>query len=245
MLLIRNLIYWLVLLVITPIIFVLLMVALPLPRRWRHVVGMQWTNILFWVLEYIVGIKYRVIGQENIPTTPAIICSKHQSGWETLALQKIFPPQVYVAKRELVWIPIFGWGLVAMNSIIINRQDKVRANQHILEQGKERFQHGFWITVFPEGTRIKPGKRGKYKLGAARLAQALDAPMVPVAHNAGEFWPRNSFLKYPGVVTVVIGSAIYPTANSTPEALMTQTETWIEARQQEISGVGPKARERR
>lgn len=241
MLLIRNIIYWLVLCVVTPFFFLLLVLALPLPRRRRHVIGLVWTKLLLWVLEHIVGLSYQLIGAEHIPTQPSVICAKHQSGWETLALQKIFPPQVYVAKRELVWIPIFGWGLLAMNAIIINRKNKFRANQQIMVQGKERFRHGFWISVFPEGTRIKPGKRGKYKAGAIRLAQVLGAPVVPVAHNAGEFWPRNSFLKYPGVITVVVGPALYPSPDDTPEGMMAKVEEWIEAQQQRIGGVGPHA----
>ncbi|RBB93864.1 1-acyl-sn-glycerol-3-phosphate acyltransferase, partial [Pseudomonas sp. MWU12-2115] len=156
-LLIRNLLYWLVLIVITPLFFCLLLLAAPLPRRARHVFGVSWALTLLWMLEHVIGLKYRVLGSENIPTEPSVICSKHQSGWETLALQKIFPWQVYVAKRELAWIPLFGWGLVLMNPIMINRSDRSRANQRLLEQGLERKRHGFWITVFPEGTRTKPG----------------------------------------------------------------------------------------
>ncbi|WP_028535545.1 1-acyl-sn-glycerol-3-phosphate acyltransferase [Paludibacterium yongneupense] len=239
MLWIRNLAYWLVLAIVTPVIFLLLTLALPLPRRVRHVFGMAWAIMLLWTLEHVVGLKYRVIGRENIPSTPSIICSKHQSGWETLALQKLFPAQIYVAKRELLWIPFFGWGLAAMNPIAINRSDRAGANQQLLRQGRERLSHGFWITVFPEGTRIRPGTRAKYKLGAARMAKTLDIPLVPVAHNAGEFWPRNSFLKYPGVVTVVIGPAIVPSAELRSEAIMAQAESWIEARQLEIGGAGP------
>jgi 1-acyl-sn-glycerol-3-phosphate acyltransferase len=236
---IRNLAYWLVLAIVTPIIFLLLTLALPLPRRVRHVFGMAWAIMLLWTLEHVVGLKYRVIGRENIPSTPSIICSKHQSGWETLALQKLFPAQIYVAKRELLWIPFFGWGLAAMNPIAINRSDRAGANQQLLKQGRERLAHGFWITVFPEGTRIRPGERAKYKLGAARMARTLGIPLVPVAHNAGEFWPRNSFLKYPGVVTVVIGPAISPSDDVRSEAMMSQAENWIEARQAEIGGAGP------
>ncbi|HJV06736.1 MAG TPA: lysophospholipid acyltransferase family protein [Chromobacteriaceae bacterium] len=236
---IRNLIYWLVLAVITPLFFLMLFIAAPLPRRTRHVFGQSWAQTLTWMLAHVVGLKYKVIGAENIPSQPSIICSKHQSGWETLALQKIFPAQIYVAKRELLWIPFFGWGLALMNPIAINRSDRARANQRMQQQGLERKKHGFWITVFPEGTRTKPGVAGKYKLGAARLSKQLDMPLVPVAHNAGEFWPRNAFLKYPGEITVVIGPALDPAQFRGPEALMREAEDWIEARQREIGGVGP------
>ena len=236
---IRNLIYWLVLCITTLVFFTLLLLLAPLPRRRRHFLGVAWTRVLMWTLEHVIGLKYRVIGREHIPTRPSIICSKHQSGWETLALQSIFPYQIYVAKRELLWIPFFGWGLALMNAIMINRSDRARANLQIIEQGRERLSHGFWITVFPEGTRTRPGARGKYKLGAARMARDLDMPLVPVAHNAGEFWPRNSFLKYPGEITVVIGPPIEPVADKSADVLMGEAEAWIEARQAEIGGAGP------
>ncbi|OWY38654.1 1-acyl-sn-glycerol-3-phosphate acyltransferase [Xenophilus sp. AP218F] len=235
----RNLVYWLVLIIVTPLFFCLLLLAAPLPRRRRHVLGVSWAMTLLWMLEHVIGLKYKVVGGENIPAEPGVIAAKHQSGWETLALQKIFPAQVYVAKRELTWIPLFGWGLVLMNPIIINRADRANANQRLLEQGLERKRHGFWITVFPEGTRTRPGVPGKYKLGAARMAKQFDMPMVPVAHNAGEFWPRNAFLKHPGEITVVVGPAIYPAEGAGPEAMMSEAEAWIEAQQRLIGGVGP------
>ena len=239
MLLIRNLIYWLLLLLLTPLFFLALFIAAPLPRRTRHVVGQGWARMLTLVLWHVVGLRYRVIGAENITADPGIICAKHQSGWETLSLQKIFPAQIFVAKRELLLIPFFGWGLALMNPIAINRSDRSNANRRMLEQGLNRKKHGFWISVFPEGTRTRPGVAGKYKLGAARMAKQLDMPLVPVAHNAGEFWPRNAFLKYPGEITVVIGKALYAKDFAGPESMMKEAEIWIEARQKEIGGVGP------
>lgn len=239
MLLIRNLIYWLLVAIVTPLFFLGLFIGAPLPRRTRHVIGESWARLLTWLLWHVVGLRYRVIGVENIVKEPAIICAKHQSGWETLALQEIFPSQVFVAKKELMWIPFFGWGLALTNPIAINRSDRANANRRMLEQGLNRKQHGFWISVFPEGTRTRPGVAGKYKPGAARMAKQLDMPLVPVAHNAGEFWPRNAFLKHPGEITLVIGPAIYPRDDVGPEAMTRQAEAWIEARQREIGGVGP------
>ncbi|MCQ4145996.1 1-acyl-sn-glycerol-3-phosphate acyltransferase [Vogesella sp. AC12] len=239
MLLIRNLIYWLLVAIVTPLFFLGLFIGAPLPRRTRHVIGESWARLLTWLLWHVIGLRYRVIGAENIVKEPAIICAKHQSGWETLALQEIFPSQVFVAKKELLWIPFFGWGLALTNPITINRSDRANANRLMLEQGTNRKQHGFWISVFPEGTRTRPGEAGKYKLGAARMAKQLDMPLVPVAHNAGEFWPRNAFLKHPGEITLVIGPAIYPRDDVGPEAMTRQAEAWIEARQREIGGVGP------
>ena len=240
-LLIRNLIYWLGVAVLTPLCFAGMFVFCWLPRRKRHIFGQTWAVSLLWLIQHVVGPRSRVVGAGNITAVPSIICYKHQSGWETLALQKIFPPQIYVAKRELLWIPLFGWGLWLTNAIMINRSDRANANRQMLEQGLARKELGFWITVFPEGTRVRPGAPGKYKLGAARMAKQLDMPLVPVAHNAGEFWPRNAFFKHPGEITVVIGEPILPEAETGPEGLMKQAEAWIEARQREIGGAGPYA----
>lgn len=235
----RNLLYWFVLILITPFFFLLLLLSAPLPRRTRHVLGVRWTLCLLWMLDHVIGLKYTVFGLENLPNQPSIICSKHQSGWETLALQKIFPWQVYVAKRELTWIPIFGWGLRLMNPIIINRSDRINTTKWLLKESLERKRHRFWLTVFPEGTRTPPGVVGKYKLGGARMAKYLDMPLVPVAHNAGEFWPRNAFLKYPGEITVMIGEPVFPSEELSAKAMMQKAKQWIEAHQREIGGVGP------
>lgn len=235
---IRSCLYWLGLAVITPLFFTLGLLAFPLPAMQRHRVITLWTPVMMWWLRLTCGLRYKVIGAENIPTTPSIIACKHQSGWETMALQLIFPQQVWVLKRELLWIPFFGWGLAMTSPIAIDRGDRVRAAQRLIDQGRERLKTGFWIVIFPEGTRIPPGQRGKYKQGAARLARDLETPLVPVALNAGEFWPRNSFRKYPGEITVVVGKPIVP-AGQTPDQMTKELETWIEARQSEISGVGP------
>ena len=239
MLIFRNLLYWLGLCISMPPYSIIGLLLLPAPRRFRQRVIASWALVLMWALEHLVGLKYKVIGRENIPDTPSIISSKHQSGWETLALQSIFPHQVFVAKRELLWIPFFGWGLAAACAIMIDRRNRMQANRQLIEQGEQRIRDGFWITIFPEGTRPAPGKRGKYKLGGARLARDIGVPLVPVALNSGEFWPRNSFFKYPGEITVVIGKPVMAADAGGPEAMMRQVEEWIEARQAEISGVGP------
>lgn len=230
--------YWLGVAVLTPPFAILAILILPLPPRVRYFIVSRWTHSMLWWLKLTCGLRYRVIGRENIPDTPSIITCKHQSGWETMALQQIFPPQVWVLKRELLWIPFFGWGLATLSPIAINRSQGVRASHQLLAQGRDRLKHGFWIVVFPEGTRIKPGIKGKYKQGAARMAAELNVPMVPVALNSGEFWPRNAFLKYPGVITVVIGKPVYPDGRA-PAELMAEAESWIEARQAEIGGAGP------
>lgn len=237
MLYIRNLIYWLVLVLITPPVFTVIIPAALIPKGANHV-GRAWALILVWMLKHIIGLKYRVVGAENIPDRPSIICSKHQSGWETLAFQEIFPLHVFVAKKELFKLPFFGWGLKLAKTIGIDRSNRTQANRQLMEQGLARKKEGFWITIFPEGTRLPPGTRGKYKLGGARMAQMFEMDLVPVALNSGEFWPRNSFLKYPGEVTVVIGKPV-AYDSGTAEELMQQCENWIESQQEKIDGAGP------
>ena len=186
MLIIRNLIYWLILCSSLIFLFPFMLLASPF-RDGAHKMARVWVGILNWSLKHIVGLKYRIIGAENIPDRPAVICAKHQSGWETLALQDIFPPQVYVAKRELFKIPFFGWGLKLVKTIGIDRNNRREANEQLIKQGLARKNEGYWITIFPEGTRLAPGKRGKYKLGGARMAKMFEMDIVPVALNSGEF----------------------------------------------------------
>ena len=240
MLLIKNLIYWIILVISAPIAFVFTVLSLPFPQG-PNKVGRAWARLLLWSLKNIIGLNYKVSGLENIPNHPSIICSKHQSGWETLALQEIFPLQVFVAKKELFRLPFFGWGLKIAKTIGIDRSAGAKATQELLKQGMARKQEGFWINIFPEGTRIPPGERGKYKQGAARMAKLLEMDMVPVALNSGEYWPRNSFYKYPGIVEVVIGEPIAHDSGEGPE-LTSRCENWIETQQQRISGQGPCAK---
>lgn len=237
MLLIRNLTYWLILSISAIFMFILALPAVFLPQG-PNKIGRGWAKILLWSLKNIVGLKYEVEGRENIGSEPSIICCKHQSGWETLALQEVFPLQVYVAKKELFKIPFFGWGLKIAKTIGIDRNAGSRAVVDMIKQGLARKQEGFWIVVFPEGTRIKPGEKGKYKHGASRMAKKLEMDIVPVAVNSGEYWPRNSFLKYPGTVKMIIGKPIAHT-NGTVEALTEQCENWIEGQMPAITGQGP------
>lgn len=236
-LILKNLIYWLILTVSAIVMFVFAVLFAPIPKGTNHV-GRVWSRLLLWCLKNIIGLKYEVQGRENIPSQAAIICSKHQSGWETLALQEIFPLQVYVAKKELFKIPFFGWGLKIAKTIGIDRKAGAKATQQLIEQGRARKEEGFWITIFPEGTRVRAGERGKYKQGAARMAKMFEMDLVPVAHNSGEYWPKNSFLKYPGTIQVVIGKPISYQSGTEAE-LIAQCEEWIEARQDAISGQGP------
>ena len=227
MILLRSWILALAMLVLTPPFALIALCTFPFPPLTRYRIITQWTNIVLWAVEHICGIKYQVLGAENIPAQPAVILSKHQSAWETMALQQIFPPQSFVLKRELLLVPFFGWGLAMISPIAIDRSAGKAALKQLLKQGKERLIQGFYIVIFPEGTRIAVGKKGKYQIGGAWLANHTHAPVVPVAHNAGEFWRRNAFLKYPGTITVSIGPPIDPTG-LTPGEINERVENWIE-----------------
>ncbi|MXS84340.1 1-acyl-sn-glycerol-3-phosphate acyltransferase [Nitrosomonas sp. HPC101] len=230
----RSLIYMLLQAIITPPYALFTLMCFPLPPHRRYQVTYGWTRLMLFMLRTICGLRYEVLGRENIPDQPSIILSKHQSAWETLALQQIFPPQVWVLKKELLRIPFFGWGLAMTSPIAIDRSAGKAALEQIVEQGRERLKQNFWIVVFPEGTRVPPGSKGKYRIGGAWLAVHTGAVIVPVAHNAGEFWGRNSFIKYPGTITLSIGQPIHPDGIEAGE-LMIQAEAWIEAETARIS----------
>lgn len=213
-------------LLITPVFAVIALLTFPLPALMRYRIITVWTRWVMWASRVICGIRYRVVGAENIPKEPCIILAKHQSAWETMGFQLIFPPQVWVLKKELLRVPFFGWGLAMLSPIAIDRSSRRQALQQLVEQGRQRLAAGFYIVIFPEGTRIAPGKRGKYRAGGARLAVQTNTPVLPVAHNAGLRWGKNAFLKYPGVVTVSIGPLIQPDGDA--ESLVRQVEDWIE-----------------
>ena len=218
----------------------LTLVLRPLSLMQRHkIISQRWTRAVIAWLRLTCGMDYTVIFKAKLPDTPAVIMSKHQSAWETLALQLIMPLHVWVIKRELLWIPIFGWALGALGPIAINRKSRAIAQKQLLEQGRDRIKQGFWIVIFPEGTRIAPGERGQYKHGGTRLASILNLPIIPIAHNSGEFWPKSSFCKYPGNVTLVVGEPIYPNGRN-PKELTCEIEAWIENEMLSITGVGPK-----
>jgi 1-acyl-sn-glycerol-3-phosphate acyltransferase len=200
----------------------------------RYRVITVWTRLVLGAAERLCGIRCRVLGAERLPAPPYIVLSKHQSAWETMAFQFIFPPQVWVVKRELLWLPFFGWGLAMLAPIAIDRGSGARALRQMLEQGRDRLARGLCIVIFPEGTRVAPGARREYQPGGAWLASKTGAPVVPVALNSGEFWPRNAFLKHPGTITVSIGAAI-DTNGVAPEDIKRRVEDWIEGEARRIS----------
>ncbi|MBL8453032.1 MAG: 1-acyl-sn-glycerol-3-phosphate acyltransferase [Zoogloea sp.] len=227
MVLIRNFLFMLALAVFTPLYALIGMASFPFGPKTRHKLIRGWPRIMAWVIKHVLGIPYRLIGSENIPAGPAIVVSKHMSAWETIMLQDIFPPMVFVMKREIHKVPFFGWGISQMPMIAIDRAAGKDALTQVEAQGRDRLAHGFWVTIFPEGTRVAPGSKKRYKAGASWLASQTGTPVVPVAHNAGEFWPRNAFFKRPGEVVVSIGPVIDTTGLSAEE-INARAEAWIE-----------------
>jgi len=229
----RSSLYALFQAIATPVFAVLALLLFPLPAAARYRFITTWSRLMLAGAETILGIRYRVLGAERLPPPPYIVLAKHQSAWETLAFQAIFPPQVWVVKRELLWIPFFGWGLALLAPIAIDRASGPRALRQLLEQGRDRLARRYCIVIFPEGTRVAPGTRGKYQVGGAWLAVKTGASVVPVAHNAGELWGRRAFIKRPGLVTVSIGAPI-DSRQLAPEELNRKVEDWIEGEMQRI-----------
>jgi len=230
---IRSLLFALYQALITPAFALLALLTFPLTLRLRYRLITAWSRLMLTAAERICGIRYRVLGAERIPAPPFIVLAKHQSAWETLAFQVIFPQQVWVVKRELLWIPFFGWGLAMLSPIAIDRAAGARALRQLLDQGRERLARGFCIVMFPEGTRMPPGTRGPYQAGGAWLAVQTATPVVPVAHNAGLLWRRKAFLKHPGLITVSIGPPIDP-RGLTHQELNRRVEDWIETEMQRL-----------
>ena len=228
MIFIRSLILFLLQLVITPVFALIAILSFPFHPITRYRIISGWALMMMWLLRVLCNIRMEVKGAENIPSSPRILLCKHQSAWETIALQKVFPPQVWVLKRELLWLPFFGWGLAMTSPIAIKRSDGKGAMRQLLKQGKARMDLGFCVVIFPEGTRIPYGKKGKYKMGGALLSVSTGVPVVPIAHNAGKLWGRNSFIKHPGVITMSVGPEIDPSGLKA-EKINQRVEEWIEA----------------
>lgn len=227
MLFLRSVLFFLGQVITAPIFTFIAFLALPLNPVTRNVLISGWARSMIWWLRITCNIRHEVTGLENITDTPSIILSKHQSAWETLAFQAIFPTQVYVLKRELLWIPIFGWGLAMSSPIAIDRSAGREALKKLVSNGSARLKKGLWVVIFPEGTRKAPGEKGKYQIGGAWLATHTKTQVVPVAHNAGRYWAKNSFIKKPGVIHIHIGKPIQ-SAELKADVLNQQVEQWIE-----------------
>ncbi|HEU4620939.1 MAG TPA: lysophospholipid acyltransferase family protein [Burkholderiaceae bacterium] len=219
-------------------IFLTFFIVAPVRVRYRVAVG--WLHFAIWAARAICGIRYELRGGEILERLKherrgVILAPKHQSAWETLALPAIAPAEVcYVYKRELHWIPFFGWGLAQLRMIHIDRSRGTEAFEQVVEQGSQRLAEGRWVIMFPEGTRTPVGARTRYKTGAARFASRTGALVVPIALNSGECWPRNAFVKRPGTITVSVGPPI-ATEGRTPDAINADIERWIETEMRRIS----------
>ncbi len=229
MILLRSLLYFSCMVIITVILALpMILLSWMLPPKKVGWFGNTWGKINLWLLKYVCQLDYVVHGWENLPQQNAIIMAKHQSTWETMSLRGILPPQqAWILKRELMWIPVFGWALAISGSIGIDRSAGRRAIRQIIEQGIQRLHEGAWVIIFPEGTRTAPGERRKYGVGGALLAEKSGYPVIPIAHNAGVFWRRRDVRKYPGTIQLVIGPPIQSEGRSADE-INQQVEEWIE-----------------
>lgn len=233
MLYLRSSAFFIVFVLSTIIYSSLGILTFPLRYRHRYILLTSWADLNLWWLKRTCKLDFRVVGLENIPNRPSVIMSNHQSTWETLALKKFFPPMAWVVKRELMWVPFFGWGLAMAQPIALNRASGQKAVDQLLRQARQRLEKGRWIIIFPEGTRVAAGQKKRYKLGGAIVSSRMQVPAVPVAHNAGLFWRRRQFVKRPGTITVHIGPPVYPKDKS-PAQINAEIKTWIESKLEEI-----------
>jgi len=188
-----------------------------------------WLKLAMWGCQVICGVKKRVTGMEHLPEAPVILLSKHQSTWETFTYPTIMPrPLAYVFKRELLYIPFFGWAMWRLDMIHIDRSKRTEAWNKVASQGRKFMSHGTWVIMFPEGTRTLRGQQARYQSGAARLALAAGVPLVPIAVTSARCWPRKSWLVRPGVIDISIGAPI-PVQGRSPDALTREVEGWIES----------------
>ena len=227
MLILRSLFFYIGQITSTILIAAICIIAFPLDFKKRYYLITRWAVFNLWWLKICCNVRYQIEGKDNIPGKPCIVMSKHQSAFETLALQQIFIPQVWVLKKELLQIPIYGWGLASMQPIAINRASTIKSFKQIADQGYERLKKGYWVVIFPEGTRVAPNKKKKYLPGGGMLAKKSGAQVVPIAHNAGRLWPRNSMIKKPGLITIKIGPVI-KSENKSAKQITNEVENWIE-----------------
>lgn len=233
---IRSAVFFVSMVLSTLVIAPLILLARPLSFEVRYQIAQCWVRFNLQMLRLVCGLRHSVEGWENIPRQPSVIMAKHQSAWETIALQAIFPPMVFILKRELLRIPMWGWAMAALEPIAIDRSAKTAALKQVLRDGEERLKAGRWVVIFPEGTRMAPGEKGRYNASGGMLASRVGCFVVPVAHNAGEFWGRNAFCKFPGVIRLCIGPPIDASRLDAVE-VNRQAEAWIESKMAEISGL--------
>lgn len=226
--LVRSILFTTFLFVSTFVYAIAVLLLCWLPPQRLYSLARSWSRTQLWMLEKLCGLTYTVEGLEQLPKGAHVSMWKHSSAWETIAQASIFPPQSWVLKRELMWIPVVGWAMRYLKPIAINRKAGAVAVNQVVEQGLQRLQEGLWILIFPEGTRVAPGQARKYGISGALLASRAGCKVVPVAHNAGEYWPRRGWLKRRGKITVRVGPPI-EAAGRDPREINEQVRNWIEA----------------
>lgn len=232
----RSMIYWLGFLVSTVIVSTGAILVRPFGGDASLHVSRQWGHVNMFMLKWICGLEYQVEGLENVAQRNAVVMCKHQSTWETMVLHTLLPCPRWVFKRELLMVPFFGWALACTDPIAIDRSAGRKAVKQLVEKGKDKLKRGKWVVIFPEGTRTQAGTETRYKVGGAVLAVESGYPVLPIAHNAGEYWPRHSFIKYPGCIKVRIGKLI-ETEGKAADQVLKETRDWIESRMAEISTI--------
>ncbi len=229
-----SVIFTLYLFLSLPVYAVISLLTAPLPHRVTYIVGRHWVKTVLFLLKTLCSLDYVVEGQQHLPKKNTVVLLKHSSTFEGLAQVLIFPRQTWVIKKELMWAPFLGWALPLYKPIAINRRAGRTAMEQVIEKGQQRLNEGLWVMIFPEGTRVASGESKRYGLGGAFLAAAAGRPIVPVAHNAGKFWPRRSWIKQPGTITIRIGPPI-STEGLSPQDITDQVREWIESAVKKIN----------
>jgi 1-acyl-sn-glycerol-3-phosphate acyltransferase len=228
--LLRSILFTVLFFSITALYAIAVLATVWMPHRERCALARSWGTVLLWLVDKLCGLTYRVTGIENLPPGAHIAMWKHSSSWETFAQAVIFPAQSWVLKREIMWIPLVGWATHFMRPIAIDRGSGVSAMKRVLAQGKNRLDNGLWVMIFPEGTRVGVNETRKYGVSGAWLAAHVGCKIIPVAHDAGKFWPRRGWVKKAGTIQVVIGPPI-ETVGRDPRSINSDVQTWIEANQ--------------
>jgi 1-acyl-sn-glycerol-3-phosphate acyltransferase len=230
----RSLLYTAFLFLSVPVHATAVLMLGPFGHRVYYRVAVNWAQVNLWMLRKLCGLDFVVEGLEHVPARPCVLYWKHESVWETMAGALLLPPQTWVVKRELMWLPFFGWGLALLKPIAINRAAGRTAVKQVIAQGQERLSQGLCVVIYPEGTRVLPGQEHRFGISGAALAKAAGCPILPVTHNAGDFWPRRSLLKRPGTIRVVVGPPIDPDG-LTPQEITDRGREWIHTTTARIS----------
>ncbi|GMR17394.1 MAG: lysophospholipid acyltransferase family protein [Gammaproteobacteria bacterium] len=234
MVLLRSILFQIYFFASVAVFALLVALCAPFPYRVRFAISRTWGRSMLWAGRLLCGLRWSLEGAANMPDEPCVVMVKHTTVFETYAQLAFFPAHTFVLKRELLWIPLFGWGLAALRPIAIDRRSGHTAVTQVIEQGRERLAAGIWITVFPEGTRMPPGQTRRYGISGAALAKAAGVKIVPVAHNAGDLWPRRGLRKRPGLIRYCIGPPI-DTSSRPPKETNLIVQGWIEAQMADIS----------